>query len=237
MKKVLIVKTGTTFADVRDKAGDFDDMVISRVGLERDDVSVCPVYLGEALPPPKEFRAAIITGSHDNVTDMAPWALALKDWVGKKAYGNVPLLGICYGHQLMAVALGGSADFHPRGIELGTVEIELTPEGRADPLMLDLPDRFPAHATHAQTVTVLPAGARVLAHNRHERHHALSFGKMAWGLQFHPEYPADVVRMYIGQARHVLEKLGYDTSAMLDGVRESPWGETVLKRFLELSGE
>lgn len=235
MKQLLIIKTGTTYSSVREKAGDFDDMIIGKVGLDRGDVRICRVYQEEALPRSDEFRAVIITGSHDNVTDRASWMLELMDWVCNKAYGRVAMLGICFGHQLMAMALGGTADFHPRGLEIGTVEVELTAAGRVDPLMAGLPGRFFVHATHAQTVTMPPPGAAVLAYNSHERHHALSFGKKAWGMQFHPEYTADVVRGYIEQARHGLEKRGHNVEIMLDAVQESPWGGMILKRFLKLA--
>lgn len=236
MQKLLIIKTGTTYPSVREKAGDFDDMIIVKAGLDRDDATICPVYQGEALPRPEEFNSVIITGSHDNVTDRASWMQDLMDWVRERAYGRVAMLGICFGHQLMSIALGGAADFHPRGVEIGTVEVELTAAGSADPLMAGLPGRFYVHATHAQTVIVPPPGASVLAYNTHERHHALSFGKKAWGLQFHPEYTADIVRGYIEQAGDGLEKRGYDVKAMLGSVQESPWGGMILKRFLGLAG-
>ena len=235
LKQLLIVKTGTTYPAVREKAGDFDDMIIDKMGLKREDVAVCSIYQGDALLKPEGFRCVIITGSHDMVTDRSPWMVDLMDWVRDKAYGRIPMLGICFGHQLMAMALGGTADFHPRGVELGTVEVELTAEGRTDPLMAGLPARFYAHATHAQTVSVTPPGTRALAYNSHEQHHALAFGGKAWGVQFHPEYSADVVRGYIEQARHGLESRGYNVDGMLDAVQESPWGGMILKRFLELA--
>jgi GMP synthase-like glutamine amidotransferase len=67
--------------------------------------------------------------------------------------------------------------------------------------MQGLPVSFAVYATHAQTVTALPAGTSVLACNSFEPHHALAFGKNAWGFQFHPEFTADIVRMYIERSR------------------------------------
>ena len=235
MKKLLIIKAGTTYPAIRKKAGDFDDMVIERAGLSLRDVTVCPVYQEQRLPELSGIYAVIVTGSHEMVTDRAGWSVFLADWIREVAFGKVPLLAICYAHQLLAEALGGSAGYHPRGLELGSALIELTQEGAADPLTGVLPPRFTGHVTHAQTVTALPPGARVLAHNSFEAHHAVAFGPKMWGLQFHPEFTADIVHMYIDEDKERLEKKGYDTAALQGSVVESPHGGILLKRFIELA--
>jgi GMP synthase (glutamine-hydrolysing) len=235
MKKLLIIKAGTTYPAIRSKAGDFDDMVIERAGLPGREVTVCPVYEKQPLPELSGIYATIITGSHEMVTDRADWSVYLANWIKETAYGKIPVLAICYAHQLAAAALGGSAGYHPRGLELGSTLIELTPEGAVDPLMRVLPARFTGHVTHAQTVTALPAGAKVLAHNSFEAHQAIAFGPNVWGLQFHPEFSADIVHLYIDEDKERLEKKGYDTAALHSSVVESPYGGTLLKRFIELA--
>lgn len=235
MKKLLVIKAGTTYPAIRKKAGDFDDMIIARAGLRRQDITVCPVYEGKALPEPEGFYAAIITGSHDMVTDRAIWSILLEDWVRERAFNKIPVLGICYAHQLIAQALGGKADYHPGGLEFGTVSIELTETGKADPLMKGLPAMFPVHVAHAQTVAQLPTGAVTLACNKFELHHTIAFGHNIWGLQFHPEFTADIVHTYIDEAKKGLEKKGHDIQAMHNLVVETPCGETILKRFIELA--
>jgi GMP synthase (glutamine-hydrolysing) len=236
MKKLLIIKLGTTYPSIRKKLGDFDDMVIAGAGLSRQDVSVYSVYEGQELPGLNGIYAAVITGSHAMVTDRASWSIYVGEWIRDTAFGKVPLLAICYAHQLMAQALGGDAGYHPGGLELGSADIELTREGMADPLLGVLPARFSGHAAHAQTVTALPAGARVLAHNSFEAHHAVAYGPGAWGLQFHPEFTAGVVHMYIDEDKERLSKRGYDIEALHRSVVESPYGGTILKRFVELAG-
>ncbi len=235
MQKLLIIKAGTTYPDVYKKAGDFDDMIIGKAGLSREDVIVCPVYERQWLPELNGIYAVIITGSHAMVTKRAEWSVYLADWIREVAYNNVPLLGICYAHQLIAQALGGDAGYHPRGPEMGTTLIEITQEGKTDLLMQGLPPIIPVHVTHAQTVTELPQRSRILAYNSFEPHHAIAYGPQTWGLQFHPEFTADIVHMYIEEDKEGLEKKGYDTAAMHNSVVESPYGETILKRFIEFA--
>jgi GMP synthase (glutamine-hydrolysing) len=235
MRKLLIIKAGTTYPAVYKKAGDFDDMIMEKTGFKRKDVVVCPVYERQLLPDLSGIFAVIITGSHAMVTKRAEWSVYLAGWIRDVAFKNVPLLGICYAHQLIAQALGGDAGYHPRGPEMGTVLIEITQEGKTDPLMQGLPLKIPVHVTHAQTVTALPSASMVLAYNQFEPHHAVAFGPRTWGLQFHPEFTSDIVRMYIEEDEKRLEKKGYDTAAMYSSVVESPYGGIILKRFIELA--
>jgi GMP synthase (glutamine-hydrolysing) len=235
MKKLLIIKAGTTYPAIRKEAGDFDDMIIERAGLERNEVTVCPVYEGRQLPEPDNIYAAIITGSHDMVTDRAAWSLYLEAWVRETAFNRIPVLGICYSHQLIAQALGGEAGYHPGGLEFGTVTVGLTEAGKANPLMRGLPAMFPVHVAHAQTVTKLPPGAMVLANNQFEPHHSIAFGHNIWGLQFHPEYTVDIIHRYIDEAKRGLEKKGYDIQSLHSAVAETPCGQIILKRFIELA--
>lgn len=235
IRKLLIVKTGTTYPAIRLAAGDFEDMIIRKTGLPKNDITVCTVYEKQQLPAVNDIYAAIITGSHDMVTDRADWSLFLADWISTVAFGKIPLLGICYAHQLLAQALGGEAGFHPLGMELGSTFIELTDEGKKDPLFAALPPRFPVFVGHAQTVTTLPQGASILANNSFEPHHAVAFGPRMWGLQFHPEFTADIMNTYIEHDKEALEQIGFDTRALRGSVKDSPFGEVILKRFVELA--
>ncbi|RYF49524.1 MAG: glutamine amidotransferase, partial [Comamonadaceae bacterium] len=78
-------------------------------------IQVVRPSLGETLPAPHAVAGAIITGSWNMVTDREDWSELTAAWVREAFAGDVPLLGICYGHQLMAHALGGVVDYHPQG--------------------------------------------------------------------------------------------------------------------------
>jgi GMP synthase (glutamine-hydrolysing) len=168
------------------------------------------------------------------VTEPEKWVEPLADWLRKLVEGSVPILGVCYGHQLLAHALGGRVGFHPEGPEIGTKEVDLRQEGVRDPLLEGMPKRFYAHTTHAQTVLTLPHGSVLLARTEHEAHAAFRFGACAWGVQFHPEYDDDIMRHYIRAQRKTLQALGQDPDKVDRGVRPVETGR-ILRRFAALS--
>ena len=148
------------------------------------------------------------------------------------AHAGLPVFGICYGHQLLAHALGGEVGNNPAGREMGTVEVELLPAASDDALLAPLPARFDAQLTHMQSVLRVPDGAVVLARSAGDPCQAFRWGKAAWGVQFHPEFSATHMRGYI-QARKVpLQREGLDPAVMLSAVGAAPEARRVLRRFV-----
>jgi GMP synthase (glutamine-hydrolysing) len=235
MKKLLIIKAGKTYPSIRKAMGDFEDWVISRIEIPGPDVLVHSTYEQSDPPDFNEISAVIITGSHAMVTSKSGWIKRLSAWLQQAARARIPLLGICFGHQLIAQTFGGLVAYHSKGMEIGTTVIKLTGEGQNDPLFKVLPPSFPVHVAHAQTVVKLPPGARLLAGNTFEPHQAFSLGQNIWGLQFHPEFNADILRRYIRYDKKRLEKDGYDIQKILGSVSDTPYGKIVLKRFLEIT--
>ena len=76
------------------------------------------------------------------VTEQDDWSIQLARWLKNTSALSIPTLGICYGHQLIAAAWGGTVDYHPGGKEVGTVNIELTEAGKNDVLLGSMPERF-----------------------------------------------------------------------------------------------
>ena len=97
-------------------------------------------FAGEPLPRIGSFAAAIISGSASMVTDRADWSEKSAAWVLEVMQAGIPLFGVCYGHQLIAHALGGEVGYLPAGREMGSYEIALNEEAGADPLLADLPE-------------------------------------------------------------------------------------------------
>ena len=237
MKTVIIIKTGSTFPTTRQRLGDFEDWIICSIGWSKILISVVNVLEGETLPPVDTLSGVIIMGSHGMVTDNETWMQVLSSWIPKILERNIPLLGICFGHQLLAKAMGGYSDYHPKGREIGTVSIKLSPEGRHDRLLGYLPDDFNAHTTHAQTIIKLPENALNLAANPFEAHHAFRLGDSAWGVQFHPEFSASIMKAYVSEQVVTLLREGYDIAELTATICNTDAANRLLKRFMAIVQE
>lgn len=197
MKPLAILRLGQTHDDIAAALGDFDQWVIDGLGRRDLAVTVIDPRQGDELPAPQELAGVVMTGSHSMVTDREPWSEHTAAWLRGAVQAGLPVLGICYGHQLLAHALGGTVDYHPGGIELGTIPVELRPAAQDDPLFADLPPAFGGQSAHRQSVRQLPEGAVVLAGNTFEPHQAVRFAPNAWGVQFHPEFSAAATQAYV----------------------------------------
>lgn len=223
-KKIILLKTGSTHPGIRQRFGDFEDWFLQ--AWTGCDVTLVNAVTAAELPTLVGDEGVVITGSPAMVTDREPWSEKLAAWLADSAHGQVPILGVCYGHQLLAHALGGSVYWHPQGREIGTVEIALEPSARQDPLLGILPVNFSAQVTHAQSVKTLPPGATLLARNAFEPHQAFRLGEATWGVQFHPEFSAEVMRAYI-------EETGADQT-LLGQITSADANHNLLQRFVEL---
>jgi GMP synthase (glutamine-hydrolysing) len=222
--------TGDPVAPTQERVGGFAALVRSGLaGVWQGGFVEVDVRSAPELPSAEGFAGLIVTGSASSVTERAPWMLRVERYLAHAVEREQPVLGICFGHQLLGQALGGLVERNPRGREMGTVEVEIVED---DPLLDRSIVPALAHATHVDSVTVLPARARVLARTRLEPNAALRFGKRAWGVQFHPEFDAQVMSEYVQTRREVLEQEGRDTTALLAGIRAAEAGNLVLRRFV-----
>lgn len=228
---LLVIETGQPAARLR-RHGGFPHWIRVAAGLPRDAAVVVDVEHGQPLPARDGFSGVVVTGSGAMVTDRAPWSEATAGWLREAAHAGLPMLGICYGHQLIAHALGGEVGWHPAGREMGTVEIETFPEAADDPLFSGLPERFPAQATHLQTVLRLPEGAVRLARSAHDPVHAFRWGRQAWGVQFHPEFSTRHMRGYVRVRGDLLRGEGTCPDATARAVSAAPHARRVLRRFV-----
>src|SRR5690606_10963414 len=187
---------------------------------------------GDALPGRDGFAGVLVTGSAAMVTERLDWSERAAGWLREAAHAGLPLLGICYGHQLLAHALGGEVGDNPNGREMGTVAIDLLPAAAADPLFAGLPGRFLAQSTQLQSVLRPPGGAVVLARSALDPCNAFRWGDAAWGVQFHPEFGTVHMRGYLQARAEGLAKEGGDPARMIAGVSAAPHARQVLRRFV-----
>jgi GMP synthase-like glutamine amidotransferase len=147
----LILETGDPVMPLR-RHGGFGHWIRIAAGLAGGEFVARRVHAGDELPDHHGWAGVLVSGSGAMVTDRADWSERAADWLRHAHARGLPMLGICYGHQLIAHALGGEVDWHPAGREMGTVEVRLEPGAQADPLFAGLPERFPAQTSHLQTV-------------------------------------------------------------------------------------
>ena len=111
----------------------------------------------------------------------------MKNLVTYSLAARVPMLGVCYGHQLIANMFGGEVSNDKEQSKFGSFNVELTEAGKSDPLFGMLPLKFVAQYAHKDSVTKLPTGATLLASSIGCRFSALRYGSNAYTMQFHPE--------------------------------------------------
>lgn len=226
----LILQAGEPVTPLR-RHGGFPHWIRVAAGLDRDD-AVAVDITAEAPPPADGFAGALVTGSAAMVSDRHDWSERAAGWLREAAAGGLPVFGICFGHQLLAHALGGRVGDHPRGREMGTIAVEALPAAADDVLFGGVPGAFAAHATHLQTVLDPPAGAVVLARSAHDECQAFRHGDSAWGVQFHPEFSAAHMRGYVHARSDALAAEGRDPRAMSRTISATPHARRLMRRFV-----
>jgi len=228
MRPVGILVAGEPVPLTRQLRGGFAEIIRATTGAawpgewrELDGVA------GE-LPEPRELAGVVASGSPASLTAPEPWMLRIAEWLRGVVQAETPVLGICFGHQLLSGALGGRVEANPNGREIGTVEllpVEFDPiiEASAPPLLVNM--------THVDSVTRIPAGARVLARTALEPHAALRLAERAWGVQFHPEVDDVIMRHYLEARRVELTQEGFDPDRLISEVRPARAGAGVLAAF------
>ncbi len=191
--KIGILETGEVHPDLRARHGDYPAMFAALLGAVDPSLEFATIRVvaGEMPAAPGQADAWLVTGSRHGVYDDLPWIEPLKDFLRACAAARVPVVGVCFGHQILAEALGGRAVKSDRGWGLGVQDYEVT----ARPgWMGDLPDRFSVNALHQDQVVALPPDATVLARSSHCDYAALAYGDAerpyAISLQPHPEFDA-----------------------------------------------
>lgn len=161
------------------------------------DVVVSRPYRGEALPDLADVDGLVVLGGSMSATDdvRAPWLPAVRGLLAAAVAASRPTLGVCLGHQLLAVACGGAVAQNPAGKQMGVLPIGLHPSAGADRLIGPLTELRRPQSVHwnDDIVVRLPPGARLLAATPEGIPQAMRLGDAAWGVQFHPEVDASIV--------------------------------------------
>jgi len=240
--KIGILETGEVHPDLKARHGDYPAMFEAMLravdpGLEFTTVRVVS---GEMPAAPTQADAWIVTGSRHGVYDGLPWIEPLKGFLRDCVAARVPVVGICFGHQILAEALGGRAVKSDRGWGLGVQDYDVV----ARPSwMADLPDRFAVHALHQDQVVELPPGVTVLAESPHCPYAALAYGDpeapQALTIQPHPEYRADFMDALIALRSGTVIPVDIATAARADigrDVHNEIWASMIVEYLHRVSG-
>ncbi|HKM63801.1 MAG TPA: type 1 glutamine amidotransferase [Acidisphaera sp.] len=191
--KIGILECGAPPKALRARFGGYGGMVQRMLGPARE-ADIFDVPSGE-LPSDASCDAYVLTGSPAGVYDDLPWIPPLLAFL-RQSRGRARFVGICFGHQAMAVAFGGSAEKSAKGWGVGLHRYAVAHRA---PWMDDAP-HVDVAATHQDQVTSCPPGARVVAASDFAPYAALDYGD-AISFQFHPEFTPDFATALIETLR------------------------------------
>jgi len=244
MKRVLLLKAGEVANPVRLAVGDYERWFqLATAGETKLEI----LRVSQRERPPssvKAYDAVIMTGSPASVVSPAEWMLRAADFLKKAVDSGLPVLGVCFGHQLLGFAYGSRVILNPQGREIGSVQVELTPQGRIDPLFRGIPRIFWIQTTHEDIVEALPIGAADLAFNQQTPIQAMALGHNVRGVQFHPEMDPEMMTALVKSRTAILETEarcrgqapGQRTRQLLAGIRPARAGRRILLNFLRNFG-
>jgi len=227
--KLLIISAGPGMDEIRNIYGHAIDWISSFLIHKSLDISINHIYKNESFDY-SDYDAWIITGSASSVTDNNQWILTLKDKI-KYGYNNsIPMLGICFGHQIISSALGGKVEKNKRGWELGSFKINFNKKGKDSLLFknVDFNDYF--YFSHEDIVSKLPKDSIELASNNMGLQ-SYSINNKIYGVQFHPEFSVEIARKYL----EVRYNKGIVPS--LDEVYKSKTSYKVISNFIDIVKE
>jgi GMP synthase-like glutamine amidotransferase len=188
MPKITIIETGLVSPERRARHGSFPHMFERLIGQADSSASFATVRLvdGEALPDPAGLDAILITGSAAGVYDDLDWIAPLERFVRAAHDARIPLVGICFGHQLIAQALGGTVRKSEKGWGIGRHVYDVASgNGVIDG------DKTAIACSHQDQVIEPPAGATTILHSAFTPHAGLLYENgVTLSVQPHPEFTA-----------------------------------------------
>jgi len=183
--KIGILECGHTVPDIEAKYGTFPTMFAAL--LEGHDFSFASYDVEHLVFPdsPSDCDGWLLTGSKHGAYEDHPFIPPLEAFIRESYAGEVPLVGICFGHQIIAQALGGHVEKFEEGWAVGRTEYAFDGLGQLH-----------LNAWHQDQVLRLPKDAKVVGSNPFCRNAALAYGNKAWTLQPHPEFGGQIIGDY-----------------------------------------
>ena len=226
MKDVLIIDCGPSLSDVSKHYGVAPEWIMESLKNKGCNFTWVKPYVGDKIQS-NNADAWIITGSPCSVYNCEAWMVNLEEEMKNIQSSQIPVLGICFGHQLIAKCFGGTVELNPQGWELGAYPVQFTAAGKKSQLFSGMEENAIVYESHQDSVTVLPENAIELARNN-KGNQAFMIHDNFYGVQFHPEFSWEVIKMYV----FVRSAMGVKVDD--PSVPESTQGELVLFNFIDL---
>ena len=187
--RIGILQAGHAPEPIRPEHGDFDAMFARLLAGHGFDFASFDVENMEFPDDPEACDGWLVTGSRHGAYEDHPFIPPLEDFLRACVAADRPLVGICFGHQIIAQALGGTVEKFLGGWAVGKRSYDT----RDGTLRLN--------AWHQDQVTRVPEGAEVLGGNDFCRNAVLAYGRAAWTIQPHPEFGDALIGAYVAQKR------------------------------------
>jgi GMP synthase-like glutamine amidotransferase len=223
--KLAILETGRPPGNLADEFGDYPAMFQQMLGVDFE-VASFDVQSGK-LPDPSAHGAYLITGSPAGVYDPLPWIEPLQQFI--RSAQDSKMVGICFGHQVMAEALGGHVEKSDKGWGAGLHRYTLV---RSEP-WIDTQGAIAVPASHQDQVMVQPPNTKILATSNFTPLAALAWtDRQAISFQFHPEFSPGFAKALIEKRFDVVPNPDA-AIASLDGPNDNARVAGWIRRFLK----
>ncbi|PWC10247.1 glutamine amidotransferase [Brenneria roseae subsp. americana] len=232
-KVLLVIQMGEPPEGIASQVGQQGKWFTDALAGETGNVQIVRPDRGEPLPPFVRLSAVIISGSWSMVTDRLEWSESTAGWLREAYQAGIPMLGVCYGHQLLADALGGRVGDNPNGKEIGVLTVKTHPGAEEDIWLQGYPQQFDAYLTHQQSVLEPPAGAQVLASSQADGCQIIRYSDKVLTMQFHPEFNASVMLACLKHNEAALRQGGWDVDQMMQLSDEPVWARKLLLDFVQ----
>ncbi len=223
---VGILQCGEVLEVFQPRFGDYTTMIEDKLTAV-DPALSCRSWrvLDGEVPDPGMCNAWITTGSRDSVNGNTDWTHAFCDFVSRVAKTRVPFVGICYGMQMMAKALGGEVALAEKGWGLGVARDTVYEQM---PWMGEPVQNISLVVSHQEQVTVLPEGAKLIAGSDFCPNSIFSVGSHMLGIQGHPEFTIEYSRALMELRRNIIppERIAQGINSLsrpVNGARVFDW--------------
>lgn len=193
--KIAILEMGVLSEELANRHGNFFELIrnwLTPACEEEVTFEQFTICLGDALPKPTDFDAYVISGSKHSVYEDLPWINESKRFLQTLKQLDIPMFGICFGHQLMAEAFGGKVEKSNKGWGVGIDEYQLS-NHQQHVLVI-----------HQDQVITAPTDSQVVGQSAHCELGMLDYDFAAKSVQFHPEFTPELVSDLLNQYRNTL---------------------------------